>query len=268
MSDRAEDGAARPALRAWDDEEAAAFAARLERRLDLPLQAEGWGAGRLVADAVDLFAAGRELAATIAGRALPRWETKERDREAIPERVRIGLQKYFQKPFHLWNVERIVDSTPFKLVRQPPWRLGQAAKLTDEQRPPRTFEKATRALVKLVEEARAWRSYDRTALAARKRLLVDPLPFGKQDDAPAPDAAPQGRSVLIDIAGPGGPGALPSWFDPRRLRGPAPRGAGPPPGGLELSQPDEDEPPPPPRREGPPPGMGPGGFEMSQPEDD
>jgi hypothetical protein len=255
--------AGQEAPRAWDDEEAAAFAARVERRLDLPLQAEGWGAQRLVADAVDLFAAGRELAATIAGRALPRWETKERDKETIPERVRIGIQKYFQKPFHLWNVERIVDVTPFQLVHQPPWRVGQAAALTEEQRPPRTFEKATRALVKLVDEARAWKAYDRTALEARKRLLVDPLPYGKEDDAPAADAAPQGRSVLIDIAGPGGPGALPSWFDPRRLRGPTPRGGpGPAPGGFEMTQP-EDEPPP--RR--PPPAMGPGGFDMSQPDD-
>lgn len=264
------DEAAPPRPGEWDDEEAQAFAARVERRRDLPIQAEGWGAHRLVLDAVDLFAAGRELPATIAGRALPRWETKERDREKIPEPVRIGLQKYFQKPFHLWNVERIVESTPFQLVPQPPWTVGQAATLTDEQRPPRTFEKATRALVRLTEEARAWKAYDRTALAARRRLLVDPLPYGKPDD-PAPDAAPQGRSVLIDIAGPGGPGALPAWFDPRRLRrGPSPaRGSAPPagPGGFELSQPEEDRPPPP-RRKGPPPGMGPGGFELSQPDDD
>ncbi len=270
MSDEVEGGDA-PSPSAWDDEEAQAFAARVERRRDLPLQAEGWGAHRLVLDAVDLFAAGRELAATIAGRALPRWETKERDRAKTPERVRIGLQKYFQKPFHLWNVERIVDATPFKLVRQPPWTVGQAATLTDEQRPPRSFEKATRALVRLAEEARAWKAYDRAALEARRRLLVDPLPFGKKDDAPAQDAPPQGRSVLIDIAGPDGPGALPSWFDPRRLRGPAPRGGpGPARGGFEMSQPDEpsrDEDRPPPPRRGPPPGAGPGGFEMSQPDD-
>lgn len=259
MSDQ--EGAAPAPTGAWDDAEVAAFAARVERRRDLPLQAEGWGAHRVVADAVDLFAAGRELAATIAGRALPRWETKERDRETIPERVRVGLQKYFQKPFHLWNVERIVEVAPFKLVHQPRWTVGEAAALSEEQRPPRTFEKATRALVKLIEEARAWRSYDRVALAARKRLLVDPLPFGRKDDGP--DGAPQGRTVLIDIAGPGGPGALPAWFDPRRLRGAPPRG-GPAPGGFALSQPDEDEPPP---RRGPPPGTGSGGFELSQPDD-
>lgn len=242
----------------WDSDAGREFAARLERSRDLPLHADGWGAGGPTpGERLDAFAAGRALETTIAGR--PRSADPDDDR--CPNKLKTGMRAC-QKPFHLWNVERQEMTDPPAPDRLDPFVVGRGAALPDEQRPPRTIEKATRQLVDWALGQQLRREMDRRDLLARKQLLVDPLPFGKPDE---PDE-PQGRTVRIDIAG---GGKLPPGFDPRRFRGPPellarlarPRDDddGPSfPGGVDLAQPDDDD-------DG---GGGPAGFGLSQPDDD
>jgi hypothetical protein len=282
VSDDASDGDAAPPGRwppptgAWEAAEARAFVDLVVGRREHQGPREGWAAHPWAGEAIDRFAARRALEATVAGRVLPRWACPPLDPDAISDRVRTAIQ-HNQKPFHLWNVERVEHEDPFDFEVRDGLRLGRAATLPDELRPPRSIEKATRALRAWLEDQDFRRTLDRHDAQRRRRLWVDALPYGRKDDEVGPAGGDDGDYVVIAPPGPGGRGVR---LDERlapfiRLPVPGPlppRGAaedegaedgdGGAFGGLDLSQPaDEDE-------DDGRAGGGFAGFELSQQDDE
>lgn len=272
-----DDAAPAPTPSAWAaTPELQAFAARVirsRRHRGLGPRAERL---RSAGEAIDRFAAGREYSTTLAGRVDPRWACPERDRDDLPESVAKALKRC-QKPFHLWNVERVEHEDPLAFERRDGLRVGGAALVPDDLRVPRRVEKASRALREWLEE-QAFR--DTMVKMDRRRflrLLRDPLPYGRKDDEPRDDD----DVVVIGPPGPGGGRGLPEHLAAfvRMPGGVAPRspdlpddddeGDGtsylplPGPGGFDMSQPDEDD-----GADGDDDGGGLGGFDMSQPDDD
>ncbi|MCO5167045.1 MAG: hypothetical protein M9894_11840 [Planctomycetes bacterium] len=263
MSDDAPDGALPPELQAF-----AARLVRARRHRGVGPRCERL---RFRGEAADRFAAGRELSTTIAGRAAPRWACPPLDPDAIPEAVTKGLRRN-QKPFHLWNVERIEEDEPLAFERQQPLRLGAAARLPDELRVPRRIEKATRALKAWLDDQEFHATVAKMDRQRFRRLLREPLPYGRKDDEP-----PTGGIVIP----PPGPGPAVSERVAPFVRIPVPgprfddeddddrpRRPAFPPGGFDLSQGDDDDGPD--DGGGPPalPPFPPLGFDLSQPDDD
>lgn len=242
--------------------ELAAFAARLVRARRHRGVGPRCERARSRGEAIDRFAAGREYSTTLAGRVDPRWACRELERDDLPESVIKGLQRC-QKPFHLWNVERVEHDEALDFERLDALRVGRAAALPEDLRVPRRVEKASGALREWVEEQAFREAMLKMDRRRFQKLLRDPLPYGRSDDDPGDDDV-----VVIGPPGPGG-GArgLPERIAPFvRLPGPGPRiapdvpddGDGevtyipvPGPGGFDMSQPDDDD-------------DGGGGFDLSQ----
>jgi hypothetical protein len=276
--ERWEDGAAAPAL--------AAFAAHLIRRR----AHDGLGPRcerlRSRGEAIDRFAAGRELASTLAGRVGPRWETGARE---VPEPVTKGLRRC-QKPFHLWNVERVEHDDPLTFERVSGLIVGRAAALPEELRPPRTLKKASRALREWIDEQAFHVVMQKMDKKRHAKLLRDKLPYGRKDDDPGDSIVIQVGESLDRIAAfvrrPEGLPPRPAREaddddDDRPRLGPPPSfdlsqpdadddgGGGGPFGGLDLSQPDGDDDDDGDGDDGDGGGGGPfGGLDLSQPDDD
>ncbi len=226
-------------------------------------------------EAIDRFAAAREYSTTLAARLDPRWACAPR--EELPDAVRRALQRC-QKPFHLWNVERVEHGDGPAFERRDPLRVGAGAALPEELRVPRRVAKASRALREWIDEEGfrdAMLEMDRRRF---QKLLREPLPFGRKDD----DPADEGEVLVIGPPGPGGgPRGLPERIapfvrrprptpDPRALRRlPEPDDDGvihvpvPGPGGFDMSRPDDDDD----RDRNDQGGGGVGGFDLSQPDD-
>lgn len=262
MSDDAPDGALPPEL-----QEFARRLVRARRHRGVGPRCERL---RFRGEAVDRFAAGRELSTTIAGRVAPRWDCPPLGDDAIPDGVTKGLRRN-QKPFHLWNVERVEEDEPLAFERQQPLRVGAAARLPEELLVPRRIEKATRALKAWLDDQEFQATVAKMDRQRFRRLLREPLPYGRKDDEPPPTGG-----IVIPVPGPGQ--SVPDRFAPFiriPVPGPVfapddddddrPRRPPFPPGGFDLSQGDDDD-----DAGGPPalPPLPPGlGFDLSQPDD-
>jgi hypothetical protein len=240
----------------WDTEEARAYGDVVARRFHVvrvpwaDVRA-GWRSG---SDRLASFAAWLERAAGTSDRVAPRLDVREVD---APGGVRRALESC-QKPFQLWNVERIEAVETFALKPVTPLRVGQAAQLSEEQRPPRKIDKATRTLVDLLEE-RAFRALmDEKNRAQQARIWIDPLPFGVAEEEPGPRARVISVEELMAMQG-GGDETPRRGPPPAQRRGPA---SAPPAGGFSFDQPDDDDDDDDDR--GPPRG----GFAFDQPDDD
>lgn len=212
----------------WD--ELASFAARLVSARSYEGVGDRCARARHPGEAIDRFAARRELSVTIAGRAGARAKVGE---ASIPEAVTGGL-KHNQKPFHLWNVERAVHDPPAAFEPQPAVRLGTAAVLPEELRVPRRLKKATHVLEECVDSASMRDDMAKLDRLQFLQLLRRPLPFGRPEDPPA-----EGRTEAA----------------PRRAGPPVPERVAPfvrAPGGMPRSRFDDDQDPDAPGFEPPP----------------
>ncbi len=178
--------------------------------------------------------------------------------EAIepPERIATAMRRC-QKPFQLWNVNRVQQTEPYALEPGPELKLGGAADLPEELRVPRRVEKATTALKEWVEDQEFEAMLRKGDARRLKQALREPLPFGKPD--PKGDGVPGGKPARPPaVGGFGGFGGF----------------GGPPGPGPGQGFPGFGAPPPP--TPGPPggfPGFGaPGGFPgfggLGNPDDD
>lgn len=175
----------------WDDERSRAFVARLVKRHVATWGLSPGGLGELLREhvdevapgwAVDAFAA-RITAAHAQEGLEARFRVEEGDRTtSVPARVREGLNDN-QKPFHLWNVERIVEKSYYMLETQEPYRVGLAA--DDDPDAPRGMPQAqpssSAELAQELDREAAARAAEAAAAAARRALWDQPLPFGKTD---------------------------------------------------------------------------------------
>ncbi|HBP21673.1 MAG TPA: hypothetical protein DEA08_28295, partial [Planctomycetes bacterium] len=135
----------------------------------------------------------RRLVEASAGEGVERrFEWELMDREQVPAKVRKGMNEA-QKPFHLWNVERIEETGQYQLVPGPRYVVGEATKDLAPRGMPQGVETATRAL-------RAWLDAQeledlRVRMNERRfrELLRQPLPYGRGDeDDEQPAAASSG----------------------------------------------------------------------------
>ena len=178
----------------WDDERARAFAARLIKRHQTTWGLSPGGLGeRLRAHAeeaapgwtADAFAARISAAHAQAG-VEGRFRVEEGDRTtSVPAPVREGLN-HNQKPFHLWNVERIVEKPYYLLEPQAPYRVGLAAE-DDPQTPrgmPQGLPSSSAELVQELESEAAAKAAEAAAAAARRALWEQALPFGQREEEP------------------------------------------------------------------------------------
>jgi hypothetical protein len=110
----------------WDDPALREFAERLVRRREPRLT----DPGPRGADAVEWFLGQVEPAVKAQETIRARFEPPTGD---IPGSVKIGMSDC-QKPFHLWNVNRIEDK-PGTFVKEPPYTLGAAAAIEREGLP-------------------------------------------------------------------------------------------------------------------------------------
>jgi len=267
----------------WHDGDVSLELQRFAARLTRTRSHEGLGPRcellRFRGEDADRFAARRELSTTLAGRVGPRWECRELTDKDIPAGVTKGMRRN-QKPFHLWNVERIEHDDSLKFDRIDGLIIGRAAALPEELRPPRKLKKATRVLREWLDDQAFQDVMLKMDKKRNAKLMIDKLPYGKVDD----DA---GESIVFQ------PGQalderfaafvrLPGGLPPRATRdleddaeeaprlGPPPsfdftqpadaEGRSPPLAGFDFSQPDdaEDEPKPPPFA----------GFDFTQPDEE
>jgi len=176
----------------WDDERARAFAARLIKRHEATWGLSPGGLGeRLRAHAeeaapgwtADAFAA-RISGAHAQEGVEERFRVEEGDRTtSVPAPVREGLN-HNQKPFHLWNVERIVEKPYYMLEPQDPYRVGLAAE-DDPEAPrgmPQDASSSSAELVAELDREAAARAAEAAAADARRALWGQALPFGKREE--------------------------------------------------------------------------------------
>ncbi len=170
----------------WDSERGHAFAAWVVARrgpIDT-LDAALGGHPRTPGEALDAFAAARV--------ARSEREGPGRVVEAeVPARVGRAL-KHCQKPFQLWNVNRIEQTYDFELKPGPELKVGGAASLPEELRPPRQLEKATAALMAWIDDQAFEAMIAKGNRERARRVWREPLPFGKPDPRPAPAEPPPG----------------------------------------------------------------------------
>ncbi|MBL4849473.1 MAG: hypothetical protein JKY65_28420 [Planctomycetes bacterium] len=173
----------------WDDAKSRAFCARLVARREVSWGLSPGGLGQLLVEQEApgwawLAFAERLGEASSWGALESRLLVAEGDRTtSVPASVREGLNAN-QKPFHLWNVERIVEKPHYRLVEEPPYRVGGAA-AEDPDAPrgmPSDTTTTTRQLCAELEgEARA-RAREELEALARKRVWSQPTPFGKSEE--------------------------------------------------------------------------------------
>lgn len=175
----------------WDDERSRAFVARLVRRHVATWGLSPGGLGELLHQLLDEVGPGTAVAAFAARVCAAhaqegleeRFRVEEGDRTtSVPARVREGLNDN-QKPFHLWNVERVVEKPYFMLETQAPYRVGLAAD-EDPDAPrgmPQGRPSSSAELARALEEEAAARAAEDAAAAARRALWDQPLPFGREE---------------------------------------------------------------------------------------
>lgn len=173
----------------WDTPDTHAFCRRLLRRREQPwglspgaLGAELDRAGEAARGARWLrFAAARGGASLgeVTG-ARTEWRVAD-PQERIPDRVREGLN-YNQKPFHLWNVERIVEKHGLELEPLDPYRLGGAAADPEPRGMPSDPVSTSLEARRLAALEREQRAANLREAEARRRLWRQPLPFGQREE--------------------------------------------------------------------------------------
>src|SRR5438270_343228 len=113
---------------AWEDarlaEATAALAARRERS-PLPERPASRGAR-----SAEWFLARAFAFARVEEPIRVRFEPPSRE---IPAHLKSAMMEC-QKPFHLWNVTRVVDVTAIGFERVPPYKVGAAASASEEDR--------------------------------------------------------------------------------------------------------------------------------------
>lgn len=176
----------------WDTPRTQAFAGRLVRRREVPWGLSPGGLGEDLSEQASerapgwgwlRFAEGLGEARAEAGIEVRfAWEFADRT-ERVPAPVREGLN-HNQKPFHLWNVERIEEKGGLGLRPVEPYRLGGAAADPEARGMPREFPTATGALEEERERAERERAAERAEVEARRRVWRQSLPFGRAEEAP------------------------------------------------------------------------------------
>lgn len=176
----------------WDDAQARAFVARLVKRREVRWGLSPGGLGELLSEhalhsspgwAWDAFAARLSEGRAQVG-VEGRFQVEEGDRTtSVPAPVREGLN-HNQKPFHLWNVERIVEKPFYMLEEEPPYRVGRAAD-EDPNAPrgmPRDVANSSSELAAELQEEAATRAAEAAQVVARRALWGQALPFGRSED--------------------------------------------------------------------------------------
>ena len=113
-----------------------------------------------------------------------RFEWSQLEREQIPSKVRKGMNEA-QKPFHLWNVERIDESGPYRMVPGPRYVVGEATQDLAPRGMPKGVETSTRALRAWLEGQEMEELRQRMNERRFRELLRQPLPYGRSEDEPA-----------------------------------------------------------------------------------
>ncbi|MGE0711486.1 MAG: hypothetical protein AB7N76_24505 [Planctomycetota bacterium] len=167
----------------WDSPTLRSFAERLvRRRLDVGEVGAGAlahpSAGARSAEFVEQVLRDRARAGAEARFA---WNVLGRDE--VPRHVLEQMNRV-QKPFQLWNVQRVEVKGAFELVPQEPFRVGGAAAPSGEEGMPRALPTSTAALRGLREEQEMEEMRARMNRQRFRQLLRDPLPYGKRDDEP------------------------------------------------------------------------------------